>query len=67
MIVLSYFFELWLSAPTAVAASVFLVFFLLYLFEPRGNFKKFMIAALLAALISYNLAALFVRLTGRLS
>lgn len=60
MLILSYILGGWLSAPAAVAVSVLLVLFLLYLSEPRRmRFKKFMIVTLLITAISYILVTLF--------
>ena len=66
MAILSFLLQLWVSAPLAVASSVFLVFSTYSLFEQRpASYKRMILFILLATLASYIAAALVMKLTGR--
>ena len=66
MLILSLVLQVWVSAPPAVASSVFLVLVIFSLFQPRpASYKRLILFILLATLASYIVAALLMKLTGR--
>jgi riboflavin transporter FmnP len=59
-LICSYILGRWLGKALAVAMSVVLVSLVFFLVGPRERgFKRFILAILLGAIISYTLAALF--------
>ena len=66
MVILSFLLQMWVSAPLAVASSVFLVLFTFSLFRPRPvSYKRLILFILLISLVIYIIAASLVRLMGQ--